>query len=194
MPANNIAASIGKKIRKVRKERNMTLKELASRAGISQSMLSQVERGIASPTIVSLVAIAHAVSMSPSFFFEDDDLLRDNDESPVFKSESKKILRTETGMTLIPLATLTELKEDTIQLVEIHIEPGGCNRLKPISHEGTEKLGVIEGSLVVKSGRNEYLLKKGDSITINATLPHRLVNSGRAKAHAVWMIITPKSP
>lgn len=190
---NNIAASIGQKIRKFRKQKNMTLKELAQRAGVSQSMLSQIERGLASPTIVSLVAIANALALSAAVFFEDSGSLEDSRDTLVYKSEKRKILSTETGMTLLPLASATDLKDDVVQLAEIFLEPGGCNRLKPTAHDGVERFAVMEGSFVVEIGSGEYLLGQGDSISINASLPHRLVNPGQGKAHGVWMIITPRA-
>lgn len=190
--ANNIAASIGQKIRKLRKQRNMTLKELADQAGVSQSMLSQIERGIASPTIVSLVAIANALATSAAVFFEETGPLQD-DQSPVYKSGSKKMLRTETGMTLLPLAAKTELKDTVIQLAEIFLDPGGYNRLKPTAHDGVERFSVLDGSFVVEMGAREYLLERGDSISINASLPHRLINPSPAMARGVWMIITPRA-
>lgn len=190
--ANNIAASIGQKIRRLRKQKNMTLKDLSDRAGVSQSMLSQIERGIASPTIVSLVSIANALSLSAAAFFEDN-MPVGEEESPVLPSGSRKVLRTETGLVLLPLAAMTELKDNTIQLAEIFLDPGGCNRLRPTAHDGVERLAVLEGSFEVEIGQHQYSLKKGDSITINASLPHRISNPGTEKAHGVWMIVTPRA-
>jgi len=102
-------------------------------------------------------------------------------------------LRTENGLVLLPLTAMTELKENTIQLTEIFLDPGGCNRLKPTTHEGVERLAVLEGTLLVELGHALYHLEKGDSITVNASLPHRISNPGKEKAHGVWMIVTPRA-
>jgi len=191
---DDITITIGHKMRKARKLRNITLKELAERTGISSSMLSQVERGLASPTIVSLVTVANALSLPPAFFFEDNIPMENGEQNPIFKKEHKNILHTETGMTLIPLATATDLEDHTIQLAEIYLEPGACNRNNPVSHDGLEKIAVLEGSIEVEIGYKKYLLGAGECIKVNTTLPHRLINLGSEKAHCIWLIITTRVP
>ena len=73
---------VGITLKSLRKERKLTLKDLAAETGVSISFLSQVERGKSSVTLESLKKIADALSVNPSVFFAKDDVQDDYEHSP----------------------------------------------------------------------------------------------------------------
>ena len=73
------ARVIGEKLRAARQERQMSLRELAHKASISASMLSQIETGKAYPSVRSIYSIAAALSLPVDYFFPE----RDDDDRPI---------------------------------------------------------------------------------------------------------------
>ncbi|HSP21550.1 MAG TPA: XRE family transcriptional regulator [Planococcus sp. (in: firmicutes)] len=128
------ASSIGSILKTLRKERKLTLKELAERTGVSISFLSQVERGKSSVTLESLRKISDALNVDPSVFFsgsEDQENRIDRLEPFYYKDLSEGI------------------KEADFSPILVTLQPGE-NKGNAFSHSGFEFLFVIEGLLTVE--------------------------------------------
>ncbi len=169
----------------MRERRGATLKEVASAAGVSESLISQIERNKVSPSVDTLLSIAQALDIDLEYLFKDH-------------KKSKKLTVINTGSTdtlsleKVVYRHLASINEDalTIETMEIDIEPGGEKGRLEYGHPGFEIGIILEGSGQILYGTETYKLKKGDSISFSSDIPHILRNTGKTVLKAIW-IITP---
>lgn len=163
---------IGEKIKELRKHRGFTLQEFADLCGLSVSLISQVERNLASPSIQSLVKMAEVLHTPVGWFFEDRD--KEKDQIIVKKSERRR-LSLPNHTTIYELLTPTEL-DGNIRMLHITLEPNQLSTTQKFGHSGKEICFAIQGSIKVEFNNDEYLLNEGDCIAFNSEKPHRFYN------------------
>jgi transcriptional regulator with XRE-family HTH domain len=188
---------MGEQLRAARQARNLTLRELAQRLGVSPSMISQIETGRASPSVSTLYALANELDVSL------DELLFNDRRPPVPPDGDAtypaggQLLQRATTRKRIRLASgvvwerLTPLSEPDTEFLFVTYEVGGASSPENEyqRHAGHEWGFVIEGSLEVRIGFEEHLLEPGDSISFESTNPHRLANVGDTPVHAIWFVL-----
>ncbi len=166
------------RIKALRRKNGWTLEQLASSSGVSRSMLSQVERGAANPTLAVTFRIARAFEVSLADLVEGAmsrpklEVIRASDKTAIFRDDEKCKIRT-----LSPL----NLEKD-VEFYEVQLRPG--QRLDSAAHfSGTrEFLTVLQGTICVVSGEERATLKKGDSVQYLADVNHSIENQGRSNA------------
>lgn len=173
---------LGEKIKARRKKMSLSLRELAEEVSLTASFLSQVERGLASPSIDSLRVISKALNV-PVFHF----LIDMEGYNPVIRKEERRQL-------VLPQANITyELLTPVNRKMEIVMAT-----LKPaegdiplIHHRHTEEcLYVLDGELEVELDDGVYVLQAGDAIYFDGSRLKRL--SGRGEKTVRYLaIITP---
>jgi transcriptional regulator with XRE-family HTH domain len=172
------AGPLSVRLRRLRAERNWSLEALATASDVSRSMLSQIERGRANPTLAVAVRIARAFGLSLGELIEEPSrqsaiqVIRADDPAHVFRSDKRCQIRT-----LSPL----NLEKD-VEFYEVVLKPEGALRSAPHFDGTREFLTVEKGRLRVESGGDTIELNPGDSASYRADLPHALVNSGRGEA------------
>ena len=82
---------IGSKIKKIRKDKNMSIADLADISGLSSGLISQIERNIVNPSIASLWSIAKSLDVSIGYFFNEEEI---SETSPIVKRKNRKIIVT----------------------------------------------------------------------------------------------------
>lgn len=209
---------IGEKLVTARKERQMSLRELAAKAEMSASMLSQIENGKAYPSVRSMYNIAAALGVPVDYFFPDkngaaepvtaaemtaSDLREAQLKGAVnlnalgFEGENSPVVHIGTRPT-IPLkggvtwTRLTAQAEQDAEFLEITYEPGSTSGASLSHHIGREFGLILEGELVVELGFERYTLKQGDSIIFDSTTPHRLTNGCTRPMRALWVVLNEK--
>lgn len=151
---------IGVTLKNIRKERKLTLKDLAQQTGVSISFLSQVERGKSSVTLESLKKIADALGVNPSIFFAEDhnqDPLTGRQESFYYKDLSHGV------------------KDASFSPILVTLNPGE-NEGNPFFHNGYEFLFVLEGLLTVEVAGHRTELRDQQSILFDANQVHYWYN------------------
>jgi transcriptional regulator with XRE-family HTH domain len=176
---DDVMRQVGESIRRLRRQRGFTLQMLAERTGLTPSMLSMVERGRTSPSIGTLVAIASALRLTMSALFELTDV-----EEPVNRHGDQAVFETAAG---VVRRVLQIDKSQGLEFVVNEYEPGTSNSSTEIHHEGTEYGVLIEGELTVELNGEVYELRPNDAITYASQTPHRITNTGRQRARAVWV-------
>lgn len=177
---------LGDVIKKIRMEQQLTIKEVAERAHVTSSLLSQIENNKANPSINSLMAIAKALKVPIGSFFDEKEL--DPDFDPVVKADQRKVLKTQSGVTFYLLTP--ELKNHAIEFIYNVFEKGGSTggtSGELYTHDGEECGLVLEGRLEVAYDEKIYILEAGDSIVLDSTKPHKLTNIYDGKTIAVWV-------
>lgn len=171
---------IGERIRNKRKTARLTVDEVAEKIGLSQSMVSQLERGKAKPSLDTLWKLSILFDVSLSYFFEGIE----KQSVIISRSEEQEILKMRhKNVQYKVLAPLTGRK---IEFFEITVSPDQGEELQLYPHKGEEGGIVIQGELEVIIGDEKYLLKKGDSIYFDSTYPHAFRNPGTSPAIAIW--------
>ena len=183
--ADAINEDLGRRVKKLRGDRGWSLEELASASGVSRSMLSEIERERANPTLSVTYRIARAFGLSLQDLLESADsastiqTLRAADRAQIFRKDKQCQIRT-----LSPL----NLEKD-VEFYELRLPPNGA--LRSLSHvDGTrEFLTVEEGNVELQSGHSSESLAKGDSATYRADVAHAIVNSGKQEALLFLVVI-----
>ncbi len=177
---------LGPRIRSLRQARQVTLRELAARAGVTESFLSQVEREVTSPSIASVPRIARALDLGIAELFVDEPPL----SSVVRRAERRRIVYN--GLNAVD-EFLTSDREGRLQVILTTLEPGGGTGDEAYTHESDEEVVIVlEGSLELWVGDEFHLLADGDSITYSSRQPHRNRNPGPGRA-VILFCATPPS-
>jgi transcriptional regulator with XRE-family HTH domain len=174
-------AGLGRRIREVRNDRLLTIQVLAERTGLSPSMLSLVERGKASPSIGTLVAISSALGVHMV------DLLTEAKPpatEPVVRRGDQSVYVTANG---VERRVLRADPRRGIEMVIVTFDPGTASTRAPTHHPGYEYGLVLDGKLNVDVANKTNELRSGDCIAYDSTIPHRLYNAGRRAARALWI-------
>lgn len=174
---------LGKRIKKIRENKHLTLKNIEAVAGISATHISEIERGKTSPTLGALIKIARALGKDPSYFIEEEDL---GDISIVTgENRVKEKLAGEVGT---KEALTTCIPGGRLQAYVITLQPGKSHRRETHHHHGNEAVLVVEGSFQFKVGDQGFTLGEGDSIYYNALEPHGYENaSAKDQAVMIWV-------
>ncbi len=179
------ALELGQRIRDVRQKKGMTLRETAIAADVSESFLSQVERGLANPSVASLRRIADAMNERVASFF-------------VGEAPSGMLVRVKDRRRLVhPMGMLEDylLTPPTarrLQIIYCVVGPGEGSGQERYTHVADEEcLVVLSGSLEVSTDAETYSLNSGDALLLDPKNPHGFYNAGREPATMLWVQTPP---
>ncbi|MFZ5436934.1 MAG: cupin domain-containing protein [Bacillota bacterium] len=164
---------IGQRIRKLRQEKRLALEELGSRAGLSKSFISEVERGIASLTITSLQKIAEALDVPLSYFFTTPSLAGNG--LRITRARERTEFRMEANQNRIFSSLAAGFPDRVLEPLLITLLPGHSH-VEPYSHPGEEFAFVLESTLTVLVEDQEFELGPGDAIHLSSLIPHNWEN------------------
>jgi transcriptional regulator with XRE-family HTH domain len=183
-PAEAISRHLGGRVKALRAARGWSLEALAAASGVSRSMLSQIEREQANPTLAVTLRIARAFGLTLGELLELPGagsavtVIRANDHAYHYRSDKDCRVRT-----LSPL----NLEKD-VEFYEVRLQSGGALRSSP-HFEGTrEFLTLQKGRLRIESAEDSEEIDAGDSASYRADVPHALVNIGKTEA-VIFLIV-----
>ena len=183
--AATIEVDLGARIRALRLARHETLRQLAARAAVTESFLSQVERGVASPSIASVQRIARALDTSIAELFATDE----HAGTVVRVDDRRKIVYQ--GLGAVD-EFLTRGTDGRLQVIYTTIQPGGGTGDEAYTHDSDEEVVVVlEGSLDLWVGAEHYRLETGDAVTHSSRVAHRNTNPGPGVARVLFCITPP---
>ncbi|MFK9093778.1 helix-turn-helix domain-containing protein [Bacillus salipaludis] len=160
---------IGVKIKSLRKERKLTLKQIADLTNLSISFLSQVERSKSSITLESLKKISEAFGVNPSYFFSESD-------KKAATTVMRNVINTNTLHNQFFYRDLTgDIENPLFNPILVLLNPG-AKREDSYSHSGQEFLYVLEGKLTILIDKEEHDLNPFDCIFLESTTPHNWIN------------------
>jgi len=174
---------IGEKIKLLRFSKNMTIKKLATKTGLSVGFISNVERDVNSPTISSLQKICQALDTDIADFFTSI-----KNSSHVLRKEHRQSLQG--GAHSQFTVEMFSLPRKKLQPSFIEIIPGGQYGDETMCHDNEEICLVLEGQVHFWAGKEEFVLYEGDCMYVEALIPHWLRNLSQEKARTFWVTLS----
>lgn len=179
--------SLGARLRRRRKVRGLSLKEVARRAELSIGLISQVERGLTMPSVRSLGAICGALEMPVGWLFDTADA--DEADGLVVRRHQRRVL--DLGAKGMIKELMTPDSCTGIQMMRLVIRPGGSTGETPYNHPTGAKCGtVLSGQLMLEVDGDTRRLDTGDSFAFEATRMIRFWCEDSEAAEVLW-IVTP---
>jgi transcriptional regulator with XRE-family HTH domain len=168
-----VRRQLGGAIRRRRHAASLTLATVSERAGISVSMLSQVERGLLDPSLDTLRNIADALGTAPFRL-----LAEEGPVAGVVRRAERRILADEAGNVLAEL--LSPSTEGAFAVTVWELQPGESRLGDSRAHPGEEANLLLQGSARLEIGDELIELVAGDCVTFDQRSPHRVTATGRA--------------
>jgi len=180
----NKASLLGSRLRALRKERDLTQRELASRAGISSNAISLIERSEISPSVATLQNLATALNVKMSYFFDEDVLTNivhvKPDERPSLESK---------GVTIESIGK--HLHGQELEPFFISLAPDSESGRRQVIHSGHEFVYCVRGRVEYEIDGDVYMLNEGDFLLFEAQLPHHWRNLTSETAELLLILQTP---
>lgn len=174
--------SIGRKLRELRLQQKMTLKDTAARAGLSVGFLSSLERSQTNGSVATLQKLAKLYNTNFLFFFDDAERA-----SKLVRPAERQVLETQPGTRIEMLALGQTLMESQLWRIAPGSSSGG-----EYSHEGEEFIYVLRGRFEIWLDEVEhYVLRQGDSLYFSSAQSHRWVNPGKTETTLLWINTPP---
>jgi transcriptional regulator with XRE-family HTH domain len=174
---------VGAMLREQRRRLNLTLQEVADRAGITKGFLSEVERDRAAPSVATLLQLRDALSLSVSSLF------RSSLPQVVRHNERQDIPYGGLGMN----CSLASAR-NAHRLTALHAEfkPLGLSGSEPHALDSDEEfILILAGTLEVTINNEVHSLRAGDSITFDPRIPHSFKNPSRRNVARTLCIVAP---
>ncbi len=193
-PINDISevldaeASVGQEIKDLRRASNVTLSALSEATGLSKGYLSQIERGISSPSIKALHSISRALGVNISWFFPSPSSEEDELKDFIVRRDGRRSLTFESG---IKDELLSPNLGRNLELLRCTFAPKSFSGKETYSHRGEEAGFVAAGRLTLWLDGKEIQLLSGDSFAFESTIPHRYANESDEEAVVIWVISPP---
>lgn len=178
-----VTHGLGIKIRSLRKQKGMTLSEIARLCKCSSSLLSQIERGIVNPSLSTLKVIGDALEISLAQLLMGASNTEELSYS-LMKEKERKILTTEGG---VQFQILSRGINVPFEFILNQWPPGTSTGRQAYTHEGEECGLLLEGELEVEVNGKVSRMKPGDTITVRSSTLHRISNPGKKRALAIWV-------
>lgn len=180
-------AAIGEQLRELRLLKNLTLKEVAERAGISVGYLSQLERNHSRLPIGVLKKISDAMGVHMNWFFQQKAAGDPSERDIVVRANNRR------SMSFTGLGITEELLSPNLsgplELLLSTIAPGADS--EDYSHDGAEAGLVMSGTLELWVSGRHFTLSDGDSFSFKSTEVHRCANPGSTPTRVLWVITPP---
>ena len=176
--------NLGSLLRQRRKDKGLTLKEVAERAGLSEGFLSQVENNVKAPSVPNLMKVCEALGAEMGLLFED---LKNQQSLFVVRKEDWQ----EMDVPHIGFATRRFCPPESRSVIDsavIILEPGKCIPVRKGVKSGQEVFTLLQGSLQLLHGSDKVTLVEGDCVHIWTEPSHQsITNIGQSTAVVLWV-------
>lgn len=186
---NKTPYHFGEKLRAVREKKGYTLKVVAQKAGVSESLVSQIERNRVSPAIDTLLTLADVLDINLEFLFEE--YHKGRPVEITHSSERRKIFEGEVSYEELASPNKSD-GEHAVESYQITIPVRGQTHRGSYGHQGREIGYIMEGQCQFNYENEMYNLEEGDSLSFSAATPHTLINTGKIPVKAIWFVTPPQ--
>ncbi len=188
-PVKKVPYHFGEKIRAVRERKGFTLKVVAQKAGVSESLVSQIERNRVSPAIDTLLTLADVLDINLEFLFEE--YHRERPVTVIRSGERRTIA--EDDITYAEIAKPVESDgERSMESFMVEIPVGSHTHHGSYGHLGREIGYILQGKGQLHYENLVYNLSEGDSVSFSSSAPHKIINTGTIPLKAIWVVNPPQ--
>jgi transcriptional regulator with XRE-family HTH domain len=173
------ASGLGVRLRHSRLVAGLTLLQLAQAAGCSESLISKIERGSATPSLAMLHRLAMALGTNISTLMSEEA----PSSGPILRKGERPVI----AAGGIELERLVLPTRGGLLQANIHIVSPGAASDGSIEHAGEEIGYLLEGTLELTLGEEQYSLVEGDVFTFSSQIPHGYRNTGTGVARILWV-------
>lgn len=175
--------SIGPRLREARRAQGLSLAALAERSDLTKGFLSQVERDLTSPSVGTLLRLCRALDLPVGHLF-------DGAHTPLVRAGER--IPIAFGGSGVSEFRLTPADEARVMLLMSEIAPGGGSGEEPYSlGSDAEVAHVLEGALHIEVDGAHHRLGPGDTLSFDASAPHRWHNPSAAMPTRVLWVLAP---
>lgn len=175
---DNTALNLGAALRAKRKELRLTMQQVADDAGLSVGFISQVERGLTTPSLGSLASLASVLKTEINNFLQHVSIASQTTH------EASRLSYSVADAPVTYERLSTSFVGSKLHSVIVHDFPG--HRMEPISHQGEEMFYILDGEITVEIEGVVEILRKGDSIHFESCRIHSTWNHGLSTASILW--------
>ncbi len=166
---------VGEKVKTLREQKGLSLKDLADLTGFSTALLSQMENHLVSPSLGTMIKLAKALGVKVGDFLGETEgepfaIVRKDERKTVSRFASKEGVKY--GYSYESLGF--EKKNRHMEPFIVTLEPATVKTSKTSVHDGEEFIFVLEGAMEVILGNHTDVLYPGDSIYYDSSIPHRV--------------------
>lgn len=173
----------GKRIKSLRMSRNISMSELAKAAGVSKSLISQVERGEVYPSLQTLEKISDSLNVPLSKFFQIENPAANY--NPIVRSGKQKIIFMPETNNKYHILT-ANLHDSAFEFLLIEYPPFSDTKTgEPFTHNGKECFYMLEGQLTLNLSGEYYYLSQGDSGSFDSSQVHSFLNQSDKMAKII---------
>ncbi len=181
MVVNKKTTPIGKRIKRARLDRKITLDTMANETGLSKDAIKQIESGAKRPSVGTLLQMSKVLQLDSDFLLKDTEEAREK-RSDAYTKRTDKYAYT-------PLTPGAQNKH--LKAFRIVVEAGTRHEGVGFQHEGEEFVHVLEGQVEVQVGDHVNVLAAGDSLHFNSGIKHDLRNTADTDAVLIVVVYVP---
>jgi len=173
---------LGDKVKSKRSQKNVTLEELAAKAGVSKGLISQIENNRTVPSLPVLFSLIHSLDEDLKTFFEDMHEDLSNGKVLIVRKGEEKQFEKEPVRGFSYKRILTKgIASEAVDMVLLELKKG-ANRKQMISTDAFELKYLLKGKIEYQIQKEKFILNEGDSMFFDGRMEHRLKNIGKANA------------
>ncbi len=183
---------MGRAIRRIRKQKKISLQTLAAQSGVATGMLSQIERDLGNPSLRTLARIRQALDVPLSALFESVDEVRASGTADdplaihVRRAGQRKAMPF--GTPLMTKEMLSPAAGQRLQFMVLDIQPGGTSGEPALSYPAEKGGTVLRGAFELELDGRTLVLRQGDSFQFNGATPHIFRNPFDEPVSVLWII------
>lgn len=183
----------GEKIRTLREDKKLTLSEVAQRVQLEEKQLIEIENGAFSPSLGVLIKLARVLGVRLGTFLDDEvkqgAVITRNGEASLSSSYSSAAVTHKNNLSFFSLAR--EKADRHMEPFLVEIKPDSPSNPLASSHEGEEFIFVMKGAIKIEYGKEEYVLKEGDSIYLDSIVDHQIFSANNENALLLAVVYQP---
>ncbi len=185
---------LGKKIRQIRENHDISVEELANQSQCSSEVITSIESGELIPSLTPLIKIARVLGVRLGTFLDDHPqtgpvMVKAGESEQVIHFSGKEDHPDVSALDFYPLASGKADRHMEPFIIDVH--PHETEEYKLSSHEGEEFIYVLEGEIEILYGQDSYIVSAGDSIYYDSIIPHDLHAYGKNDAKILAVVYTP---
>ena len=181
------AGSLARRLAALRKLNGLSLEDVARLSGLTKSFLSKVERALSQPSIATVMKLSRALGVTTGQLLGDEEpgyedilVVKKGDRVPFSRTEGRR------GYAYEAIAAQRATKSMTPFIMRPPLRSAGEAEL--VDHAGEELIHVIRGEIEVAFAERKVVLRAGDSLYFDASIPHRSRSLGKARAEALVVV------